>query len=134
MLETMRIPIIKLYDNLIVSIQVALSDKLVRQLKDDVTMEIEKTGAQGLIVDLSGVDVMDSYISRAIRDIGVVARLMGVKTVLCGLDPMIAINLVEMDMNLEGIMTTLNMESAIEYLREQEAEQTVPFHFGPENE
>jgi len=117
MLETTRIPIINLYDSLIVSIQVALSDELVRQLKEDITKGIDRSSPRGLILDISGVDLMDSYISRAIRDIGIVARLMGVQTVLCGLDPMIAISLVEMDLNLEGVKTTLNLEAAVEFIR-----------------
>jgi len=116
MSEIGRIPIIKLYDNLIVSIQVALSDRLVLQIKDDITREIDRTGARGLIIDVSGIDVMDSYISRAIRDIGLMARLMGVQTVICGMDPMIAMTLVEMGLDLTGARSALNLESAIELL------------------
>lgn len=130
MKEFVRIPIIKLYDNLIVSIQMALSDELVRRLREDITMEIDRTDAHGLIVDLSGVDVMDSYISKAIRDMGIVARLMGVQTVICGLDPMIAVNLVEMDVNMESLHTTLNLESAIEYLRAIAEKESVIFPIG----
>ncbi|MCD6498667.1 MAG: STAS domain-containing protein [Deltaproteobacteria bacterium] len=117
MLDVFKIPIIKLYDTLIVSIQMALTDQLVRQLKQDITMEIDRTDATGLIIDLSGMDVMDSYITKAIRDIGLVSRLMGVETVLCSLDPMIAITLVEMDLSPEGITTALNLEAALDYLR-----------------
>jgi rsbT antagonist protein RsbS len=116
MSEINRIPIIKLYDNLIVSIQVALSDRLVMQVKDDITEEIDRTGAKGLIIDVSGIDVMDSYISRAIRDIGLIARLMGVRTVICGMDPMIAMTLVEMGLDLTGAKSALNLEAAIEVL------------------
>lgn len=122
MATKMRIPIIKLYDALIVSIQVALSDELVVQLKDDVTATIEKTGAAGLIIDLSGIDIMDSYISRAIRDIGLTARLMGAKTVISGMDPMIALALVEMDMDLSGVETALNLETALEALQSERPE------------
>lgn len=116
MSEITRIPIIKLYDKLIVSIQVALSDRLVLQIKDDITQEIDRTGARGLIIDVSGIDVMDSYISRAIRDIGLMARLMGVRTVICGMDPMIAMTLVEMGLDLTGARSALNLEAAIELL------------------
>ena len=80
-----HIPIIKLYDTLIVSIQVELSDALVTQLKDDVANEIQKLGPTGLIIDVSGVDIMDSYISRTIRDIGQISKLMGVTTMICGI-------------------------------------------------
>ncbi len=111
-----KIPIIKLHDNLIVSIQIALSDELVMQLRDDITAEIERTASRGLVIDVSGIDVMDSYISRAIRDISLIARLMGVRTVISGMDPMIAMTLVEMGMDLKGVSTGLNLESALDLL------------------
>lgn len=111
-----HIPIIKLYDTLIVSIQIELSDRLVTQLKDDIANEIAEVGPTGLIIDVSGVDIMDSYISRTIRDIGMMSRLMGVTTVMCGLDPNIAMTLVEMGMDLEGVTPFLHMEAAFESL------------------
>jgi rsbT antagonist protein RsbS len=114
---TFRIPIIKLHGNLIVSIQIALSDKLVMRLKDDISAEIERTGARGLIIDVSGIDIMDSYISRTIRDIGLIARLMGVRTVISGMNPMIALTLVEMGLDLKDVRATLNLETAVELLR-----------------
>ncbi len=120
MSEVSSIPIIKLYENLIVSVQVALSDRLVVQLKDDITQKIEKTDAKGLIIDVSGIDIMDSYISRAIRDIGLIAQLMGVRTVISGMDPMIAMTLVEMGLDLSGMNTALCLESAIEILKQME--------------
>ena len=116
MSDAVRIPIIKLYTSLIVSIQVSLSDQLVARLKQDITSEIDRTGALGLIIDVSGIDVMDSYISRSIRDIGLIAKLMGVRTVISGMDPMIAMTLVEMGMELTGVQTALNLESALEEL------------------
>jgi rsbT antagonist protein RsbS len=117
MSEIVRIPIIKLRDVLIVSIQVSLSDAVVVQLKDDITNKIEHSEARGLVIDVSGIDLMDSYISRAIRDIGLVARLMGVRTVISGLDPMIAMTLVEMGLELKGVRTALDLESALDILR-----------------
>ena len=116
MSDIVRIPIIKLYDNLIVSIQMALSDRLVIQLKDDVTAHIDRTNAHGLIIDVSGIDVMDSYISRAIRDLGLIAKLMGVRTVIAGMDPMIAMTLVEMGLDIKGVHSALNLEAAIDLL------------------
>lgn len=121
MSEVARIPIIKLYDTLIVSIQVALSDRLVMQLRDDVTRKIEQTNAVALVIDVSGIDVMDSYISRAIRDIGLVAKLMGVRTVISGTDPMIAMTLVEMGLDLKGVRSALNLESALSILKAEAA-------------
>ena len=114
--NTFRIPIIKLHGKLIVSIQMALSDRLVMQLKDDITSRIERVKTTGLIIDVSGIDVMDSYISRALRDMGLIAKLMGVRTVISGLDPMIAMTLVEMGLDLKGVSSALNLETTIELL------------------
>ena len=111
-----HIPIIKLHDILIVTIQVELSDRVVNQLKDDIGAAIERLGPRGLIVDVSGVGIIDSYISRAIRDIGLMSKLMGVEAVLSGLDPNIAITLTEMGMDLEGVETFLHLEAACEAL------------------
>ncbi len=116
------IPIIKLYNNLLVSIQVDLSDGLVAELKEELTSEIQATNARGLIIELSGIDVLDSYIARSIGDISSIARLMGTKTVIAGLDPTMAHSLVEMGMTLEGLETALNLESAIESLAAGESE------------
>ena len=112
-----HIPIIKLYDTLIVTIQVELSDRVVMTLKDDIGDAIEKLGPKGLIIDVSGVGIIDSYISRAIRDIGLISRLMGVEAVISGLDPNIAMTLTEMDMDLEGVKAYLHLEAAFEALQ-----------------
>jgi rsbT antagonist protein RsbS len=124
MSESTHIPIIKLFDTLIVSIQVALSDRIIMQLKDDIGEAIQRYGPRGLIIDVSGVDIMDSYISRAIRDIGLMSHLMGVRAVICGLDPDIAMTLVEMGMDLEGVETFLHMEAAFEAVH-RESEDTI---------
>lgn len=118
--QNVRIPIIRLYGNVIVPVQVGLTDELVRQLKDDVTREIERVGAAGLVLDLTGADAMDSYITGAIRDLSLMARLMGVRTVISSLAPTIAVTLVEMGMELSGVATALNLEAALEMLRAPE--------------
>lgn len=117
-----HIPIIKLFDTLIVSIQVALSDRIVMQLKDDIGDAVQLYGPRGLIIDVSGVSIMDSYISRAIRDIGLMSRLMGVRAVICGLDPDVALTLVEMGMDLEGVETFLHMEAAFEAVHSEKSD------------
>jgi len=121
--QTHRIPIIKLYDSLIVSIQLSLSDKLINQLKDDVTDRIVKTSVTGLVVDVSGIDCMDSYISRALRDLSLIASLMGVRTVICGMHPVIAMTLIEMGLEMKGMRSALNLESALELLAEDARRQ-----------
>jgi rsbT antagonist protein RsbS len=118
------IPIIRLYDTLIVSIQIELSDAVVLGLRDDIGAEIMKHEARGLIIEASGVDVFDSFIARTVRDIAKLASLMGVKTILAGLDASMAIALVEMGMYMDGVATALNLESAIESLSDQFPFQT----------
>ncbi|MCA9689851.1 MAG: STAS domain-containing protein [Nannocystaceae bacterium] len=113
-----RIPIIKLRGNLIVSIQIDLSDELVSELKENIAHESRQTDVFGLVIEVSGVDTFDSYIARSVREIAQIARCMGVATVLAGLDAAMAITLVEMGMDLEGVETTLNLESAIDFLDE----------------
>ena len=97
-----RIPIINLYSNLIVPIQGAIGDIAMQQLTDDVTGRIEKEGARGLVIDVSGVALMDSFITRNIRDLALTARLMGVATIVSGLQPAVAITLVEMGLEIHG--------------------------------
>lgn len=113
---TRSIPIIELYGNLIVSIQIELSDKLVLELKDNIAIEVRKRDVRGLIIEVSGVDIFDSFIARSIRDIAQIVRLMGVRTVLAGLDPGMAVTLVEMGMTMTGVQTALNLEDAIALL------------------
>ena len=107
------IPIIKLYDTLIVSVQTELSDHLVMELKDNIADEIRASNAKGLIIEVSGVDIIDSFIARSIRDIAKVSNLMGVDTIVAGLDAGMAITLVEMGMVLNNVRTKLNLESAL---------------------
>lgn len=114
--EFHRIPLIRLFGNLIVPIQVSLTDAIVHQLRDDVTRAIEQESISGLIIDLSGVDMMDSYITRSIRDLAMMARIMGVETVVCGMRRTIVVTLVEMGLNLTGVTLALNLERAVERL------------------
>jgi rsbT antagonist protein RsbS len=113
-----RIPIINLYANLIVPIQGTIGDNAMAQLTDDVTRRIEGDCARGLVIDVSGVALMDSFITRNIRDLALTARLMGVNTVVSGLQPAVAITLVEMGLEIQGLQTTLNLERALEHLAE----------------
>lgn len=123
MLETFRIPIIRMKGIFIVSIQMALDDALVLQLKEDVAATIARDGGRGLIVDVSGIDIMDSYISRTIYDLAKIAKLMGVPTVLSGIDPMIAMTLVEMGLEMEGVTTHRELENAFDHLLELQEEE-----------
>jgi rsbT antagonist protein RsbS len=116
-----RIPIINLYGNLIVPIQGSIADGVMAELQDDVTRRIGDDGASGLVIDVSGIELMDSFMTRNIRDLALTARLMGVHTVVCGLKPAVAITLVEMGLEMRELTTTLNLERAIEHLHELHA-------------
>ena len=116
MTDESRIPILLFKGVLVVSIQVDLSDEVVRQLRHDATLEIERTQARAVVIDLTGVDLMDSHISRAIRDLAMVASLMGAETAICGLNPLVAVTLVEMGMGMESVKSFLALEDAIDAL------------------
>lgn len=109
-----RIPIIRLRGILLVSVQVELSDRVVLQLKEDVTQAVRQSEVRGLILDLTGIDFMDSYISRAIRDVIVMTGLMGVSSVVCGIHPSIAMTMVEMGVDLQGAPMALNLDAALD--------------------
>jgi rsbT antagonist protein RsbS len=115
------IPIIELHRNLIVAIQTELSDRLVAELKDDLGYEIQRRDVQGLVIEVSGVDIFDTFIAHSVREIAQVVRLMGIDTVLAGLDPSMAITLVEMGMTMQGVETAMNLESALEILMRKRA-------------
>lgn len=123
MKPAMRIPIIKLYANLIVPIQGVLGDSVITQLQSDVTLRIEQDDPKGLVIDVSGMEMMDSFMTRTIRDLALTAKLMGVHTVVSGLKPAIAITLVEMGLEIPGIQTTLNLERALEALSQIHADE-----------
>lgn len=113
------IPIIKLHDVLIVSIQIELSDRLVQELNDSVAEEICKCEIRGLVVEVSGVGIFDSYIARAVRNLAQMARLMGIQTVIAGLNAGVAITLVEMGSLLDGLTTVHGLEEAMELLAQE---------------
>src|ERR1700722_19242007 len=116
-MQESRIPIIGLYDNLIVPIQGAIADDVMVTLQSDVMARIQDGDARGLIVDVSGVEVLDSYMTRNLRDLALSARLMGVTAVVSGLRPAVAITLIEMGLEIPGVYTALDLERALELLR-----------------
>jgi rsbT antagonist protein RsbS len=117
-MEDARIPIIGLYENLIVPLQGTIADDTMARLQDDVTRRIEGGRVGGLVIDVSGIETLDSYLTRNLRDLALTARLMGVSAVVSGLQPAVAITLVEMGLEIPGVHTTLNLERAIELLNE----------------
>lgn len=111
-----RIPVISLYGTLIVPVQGTIGDELLENLRHDVTSRIEQEDARGLVIDISGVDLLDSYMTRCIRDLALVVKLMGVPTVVAGARSDVAITIVEMGLEIPGVATRLNLERALEYL------------------
>jgi rsbT antagonist protein RsbS len=119
-----RIPIIDLYSNLVVPIQGAIDDDAMARLQEDVTQRIQADGARGLVIDVSGIEFLDSFMTKNLRDLALTARLMGVRAVVSGLRPAVAITLIEMGLEIPGVKTTLNLERALEALfaaQEEEA-------------
>jgi rsbT antagonist protein RsbS len=116
MIEASRIPILKIGDFLVASIQVELYDKSAVLFKDNLLQEIYRTKAKGLILDLTAVEVVDSFMGRIITEVGAMAGLMGTKLVITGLQPAVAITLVELGLELAGVHTALNLEKGIAVL------------------
>jgi rsbT antagonist protein RsbS len=115
--ELIRIPILQIEDFLVASIQVALHDRSAVQFRDDLLQRIYDTKAKGLIIDLTAVDIVDSFIGRLIGDVAEMASLMGSRVVVSGLQPAVAITLTELGLELPGVITALNLEKGIAILR-----------------
>ena len=111
-----RIPILKMGEFLLVSIQVDMHDQLAMALQDDLTARIAKTGAHGVLIDISAVDVVDSFIGRMIANIAAMAGILDATTVLVGMQPAVAITLVELGLTLPGVRTALNVERGMALL------------------
>jgi rsbT antagonist protein RsbS len=108
------IPILKIGSTLLATIQVELHDTVVDAFQNDVLQEIERTGANGLIVDISALETVDSYVARMLANTGKMAKLMGTETVIVGMRPAVAATLVRMGYFMDGIRTALSLEEGLE--------------------
>ena len=111
-----RIPILQMGRFLLVTIQVDMHDRLAMTLQDDLTERVSTTGAKGVLIDISSLEVVDSFIGRMIANIAGMTRILDAATVLVGMRPAVAITLVEMGVRLEGVETALNVDRGLDLL------------------
>src|SRR5438874_10015856 len=112
-----RIPILKMGGCLLVSIQVDMHDRLAMQLQDDLTAQIAVTGARGVLIDISALEMVDSFIGRMLGQVAAMSRVLDAETVVVGMRPAVAITLVELGLALPGVRTSLNVDKGMELLR-----------------
>ena len=115
-----RIPILKIGRLLLVTIQVDMHDRLAMTLQDDLTARIVKDRATGVLIDISALDIVDSFIGRMISNTAAMAKILDARTVLVGMQPAVAITLVELGLTLEGVSTALNIERGLALLAEEQ--------------
>lgn len=111
-----RIPILKMGPYLLVSIQVDMHDRLAIQLQDDLTSRIADSGARAVLIDISSLDTVDSFMGRMLGDMAAMSRVLDAQTVLVGMQPAVAITLVELGMTLAGVRTALDVEKGMQLL------------------
>lgn len=111
-----RIPILKLGRFLLVTVQVDMHDRLAMQLQEDLTTKIAQTDARGVLIDISALEIVDSFIGRMLANISAMARVLDAETVVVGMQPAVAITLVELGLSLTGVRTALNVERGMDLL------------------
>ena len=114
-----RIPILKMGEYLLVTIQVDMHDRLAMTLQDDLTARIVEARAKGVLIDISALEIVDSFIGRMLADIAAMSRVLDAETVVVGMRPAVAITLVELGLSLNGVRTALNVERGMDLLRER---------------
>ena len=112
-----RIPILKMGEFLLVTIQVDMHDRLAMALQDDLTSQIAKTGAHGVLIDISSLEMVDSFIGRMVANIAAMSQILDAHTVVVGMRPAVAITLVELGLSLRGVHTALDVDKGMMLLR-----------------
>ena len=112
-----RIPILKLGDALLVTVQVDIHDRLATALEEDLSTRIVSTRARGVLIDISGLDIVDSFMGRMLDNIAAVSRMLDAETVVVGMRPAVAITLVELGLELTGVKTALNVDRGMALIR-----------------
>jgi len=119
-----RVPVLKIGDLLLVSIQVDMEDQTALTLQEDLADRIVASGCHGVIIDITAMDIVDSFVGRTLSTIAGIARVLDAETVVVGMRPAVAITLVELGLSLNGIRTALNVERGMELLARSRAEET----------
>jgi rsbT antagonist protein RsbS len=122
-----KIPILRLRQFLLVTIQVDMHDRLALALQDDLTTQIVNTRARGVLIDISALDIIDSFIGRMLANIANLSRILDAETVVVGMQPSVAITLVELGLSLPGVRTALNVDRGMELLRVSRASEDPGF-------
>ena len=112
----MQVPILKQGAYLIATVQSALTDEDLKQLRDTLVLQVSKVRARGVIVDVTALDVIDSFATRTLRDVAYMIRLRGAETVIVGIQPEVAFSMVKLGLTLEGVATSLDLEEGLAYL------------------
>ena len=120
-----RIPILKLGDALLVTIQVDMHDRLATALEEDLTNKIVTLGAKGVVIDISALEIVDSFIGRMLDNIASVSRILDADTVVVGMRPAVAITLVELGLSLTGVRTALNVDRGMALIQRRAAPEQV---------
>lgn len=115
------VPILKLGSTLLVSIQIDLQDQTALQLQEDLAERITQTGARGVLIDISGLEVVDSFIGRMLSQVAGISRVLDATTVVVGMRPAVAITMVELGLSLDGVRTALDVEKGLRLLRPADA-------------
>ena len=118
-----RIPILQMGSTLLVTIQVDMQDQMALALQDDLANKISATSAKGVLIDISALEIVDSFIGRMLASISGISRILDATTVVVGMQPAVAITLVELGLSLEGVRTALNVERGMELLQKSRKEK-----------
>jgi rsbT antagonist protein RsbS len=118
-----RIPILQMGQTLLVTIQVDMQDQMALALQDDLANKISATGAKGVLIDISALEIVDSFVGRMLASISGISRILDAITVVVGMQPAVAITLVELGLSLEGVRTALNVERGMELLAQARKEK-----------
>jgi rsbT antagonist protein RsbS len=120
-----RIPILQMGRTLLVTIQVDMQDQTALALQDDLANKISTSGAKGVLIDISALEIVDSFVGRMLASISGISRILDATTVVVGMQPAVAITLVELGLSLEGVRTALNVERGMELLTHANGEKAL---------